>query len=235
MGRWTRNRWLRCGPCSPRPAGWSAPPCSPGLCGGPGLPAGCWWSGRPGTSRGTSPRTSTRRAGCPAHPSSAPPWSAGPRRWTPRRTCGSACAAWSRRSAVRRSWSWAPRWLRPRCSSGSATPASTPPCSPSTRATRSWSSWPTKSSRSSPGRPRCPSTARSIWSARRPGSRAELTRRGLRQWLNRVLETVSGPAPGSPAPASPGPRRACPVRPARCPPPVARTSHGLSRFSLLTL
>jgi hypothetical protein len=28
------------------------------------------------------------------------------------------------------------------------------------------------------------------------GGPAELTRRGLRQWLNRVLDTVSGPAPG---------------------------------------
>jgi hypothetical protein len=28
------------------------------------------------------------------------------------------------------------------------------------------------------------------------GPAAELTRRGLRQWLNRVLDTVSGPAPG---------------------------------------
>jgi hypothetical protein len=30
------------------------------------------------------------------------------------------------------------------------------------------------------------------------GDRAELTRRGLRQWLNRMLDTVSGPAPGQP-------------------------------------
>ena len=30
------------------------------------------------------------------------------------------------------------------------------------------------------------------------GEPAGLTRRGLRQWLNRVLETVSGPAPGRP-------------------------------------
>jgi hypothetical protein len=30
------------------------------------------------------------------------------------------------------------------------------------------------------------------------GAPAGLTRRGLRQWLNQVLETVSGPAPGRP-------------------------------------
>jgi hypothetical protein len=28
------------------------------------------------------------------------------------------------------------------------------------------------------------------------GPAAKRTRRGLRQWLNRVLDTVSGPAPG---------------------------------------
>ena len=48
MGRWTRTRWLSCGPCSRRAAGWNAPPCSPGPWAGSRTPGGLLVVGTPG-------------------------------------------------------------------------------------------------------------------------------------------------------------------------------------------